>query len=55
MRASTARAFQAHRLSLNSVRSLKYLGHIIMSLDDDWPELVGNLVESKSVGLWELD
>ena len=23
--------------------SLKYLGHIVTSLDDTWPELVGNL------------
>ena len=43
MRASMARSFQAHRISLNSVTSLKYLVHIITSLDDAWTELVGNL------------
>ena len=43
MRDITESAFQAHRILLNLLMSLKNLGHIIMSLDDDWPELVGNL------------
>ena len=43
MTASTARALQAHKISLKSVTPLKYLGHIITSFDDAWPELVGNL------------
>ena len=43
LRASTARAFQAHGILLNLVTPLKYLGHIITSLDDDWLKLVGNL------------
>ena len=43
MRAITARTFQAYVTSLNSVTSLKYLGHIMTASDDDCPELVGNL------------
>ena len=43
MRESMARSFQDHRISLNLVTLLKYLGHIITSLDDAWTKLVGNM------------
>ena len=46
-----ARFFQDHRLSLNSVTSLKYLGHIITSLDDAWTKLVGNLHNLRKIWL----
>ena len=49
MRASTAKAFQSHRISLKSVTSLKYLGHIITSLDNACPELVGNLHNVRNI------
>ena len=48
MRASTARTFQAYVISLNLVMSLKYLGHIMTELYDDWTELVSNLHNSKN-------
>ena len=47
MRAITARTFQAYVISLNSVISLKYLGHIMTALYDDWAELVRNLHNSR--------
>ena len=52
MRVSTERALQAHGISLNLVTSLKYPGHIIKSLDDAWPELVGNLNNVRKRWVW---
>ena len=54
MRAITGRAFQAHIISPNLVNLLKYLNYIITSLDDAWPELVGNLNNVMKRWVWLL-
>ena len=43
MRKSMVRAFQAYARSLNTVTSFKYLGYIMMTLNDNWLALVRNL------------
>ena len=43
IRESAARAFQAYGRPIEMVTSFKYLGWVLMSLDDDWLEVVGNL------------
>ena len=43
MRASIVRALQVHEISPKFETLLKYLNYIITSLDDAFPELVGNL------------
>ena len=43
MREKTVRAFQDYIRPLESVMPFKYLGRIMMALDNDWPEVVGNL------------
>ena len=43
MREITVRAFQAYGSPLETVTSFKYFGRILMALNDDQPEVVGNL------------
>ena len=47
LREITARTFQAYVISPKLVTSLKYLGNIMTASDDDWPELLRNLNNSR--------
>ena len=43
MRENSDRAFQAYGRPLVTVTSLKCLGQVLTAVDDNWPEVVGNL------------
>ena len=43
LRDSTERAFEAYGAPLENVTVFKYLGRVMMEVDDDWPEVLGNL------------
>ena len=45
----TARDFSAYGRPQDMVTSFKYLGRVISSADDNWPELVKNLAWSRKV------
>ena len=45
------RAFRAYVQPLSIVMSFNYLGRILMSLENEWPELVGNLGKARKK--WE--
>ena len=45
----TARALQAYSILLNLVTSFKYLGWIMMTSDEDWPRVVGNLQKARNI------
>ena len=51
-RESTERAFKEYGRPLTSVSSFKYLVHILMALDDDWAEVVGNLWKEREKWAW---
>ena len=36
-------AFQTYGIPLEAVLEVKYLGRVLISLDEEWPEVVGNL------------
>ena len=40
-------AFRAYGQTLVIVTSLCYLGHTLMTTDDDWPEIVGKLYKAR--------
>ena len=43
------RDFQAYGRPLESLKFFKYLGRIIKALDDNWPEVVGDLRKLKKI------
>ena len=45
LRDSTERAFEAYGKPLETVSTLKYLGRVMTTGDDDWPAVVGNLLK----------
>ena len=58
MRESVERYFQSYGGPLDKVISLKYLGQVLTAVEDDCPEVVGNLKNLQRVrhggkGSWE--
>ena len=47
LRDSMERAFEAYGKLLEMVETFKYLGRVMKAGDEDWPEVVGNLVKSQ--------
>ena len=45
---STERAFEAYGKPLETLDTFKYLGRLMTAGDDDWPEVVGNLVKPQN-------
>ena len=43
------RAFSAYGLTLNMVLSFKYLGRVLLAVDDDWPAVIQNLKKARAV------
>ena len=43
----TERAFKAYGKPLEMVSTFKYLGRVMMAVDDDWPAVAGNLVKAR--------
>ena len=43
----TSRAFITYGRPLKMVTSFKYLGRVISAADDDWPEVVQNLLKAR--------
>ena len=48
-REETSREFSAYRRTLEMVLSFKYLGRVILVLDDEWPALIQNLTKARAV------
>ena len=48
-RAVTSRAFSAYGRPVEMVPSLKYLGRVLSTADDDWLEVVQNLAKARTV------
>ena len=46
--AATKRAFNAYGRRLNSVKEFRYLGRILTSTDNDWPEVARNLQKARA-------
>ena len=49
LRDSTERAFGAYGKPLETVSTFKYLGRVMTAGDDDWQEVVGNLVKAQKI------
>ena len=49
IRERTARAFQAYGRTLEIVKYFKYLGQIMMALDDYWSAVVGNIRNTRKI------
>ena len=47
MRESTGRAFEAYEEPLEDVTKFKYLGRVMMVVDDDLPAVTGNLCKAR--------
>ena len=45
----TVRAFSAYGRPLEMVTSFKYLGRVILEMEDNWPEVVRKLAQAKTV------
>ena len=45
----TARYFSTYGCPLDMVTSFRYLGRVILAADDDWPVVVRNLSQARSV------
>ena len=48
MKTSMVVDFQDYEISLETVMAFKYLGRVIIALDDEWPEVVANLQKDRS-------
>ena len=48
-RAVTSRAFSAYGGTLEMVPSFNYLGRVLSVADDDWPEVIRNLMKARAV------
>ena len=48
LRDSMERAFEAYGKPLETLDTFKYLGRLMTAGDDDWPEVVGNLVKPQN-------
>ena len=46
-RVVTPMVFSAYRRPLKMVTSFKYLGRVISAADDDWPEVVQNILKAR--------
>ena len=46
--AETERAFNAYGKRMQSVKEFRYLGRILTSTDDDWPEVARNLQKERA-------
>ena len=47
--APTSREFIVYGRNLNMVPSFKYMGRILLAADDDWPEVIQNLIKAREV------
>ena len=47
LRESTERDFEAYGKSLENVSAFKYLGRVMMAVDNDWPAVAGNLFKAR--------
>ena len=45
----TTRAFRAYGIPLDMVTSFKYLGRVILEVDNNWPAVVKNLTWARKV------
>ena len=48
-RTATSRAFSAYGRTLDLVLYFKYLGRVLSSADDDWTDVIGNLMKARAV------
>ena len=48
-RTETSRAFSAYRSTLKMVPSFKYLGGVLLAVDDDWLVVMRNLTKAQEV------
>ena len=51
-RESAARAFQAYIMPIKTVTYFKYLRRVMMALEKDWTEVLGNLWEARENRYW---
>ena len=47
LREITERAFEAYFAPLENVTAFKYMGKVMMTVDYDWPALLGNLQKAR--------
>ena len=47
LRESAGRVFQAYGILIETVTSFKYMGRVLMTTENDWPEVVGNLRKAR--------
>ena len=48
MRVTSEKAFHAYGIHMRAVTGFKYLGRGLANMDDDWPEVAGNIRKARA-------